>query len=123
MKRLTTFLLGLSLLMLATLSNAQTTSASTADSTNLKAYVGSYTFDSDSPIKKYIITADKGDLYGAADDYGKNKLLKQDKADTYKSTSSYGSVITFVRDAATKAVASLTMAIQGAELSAKKDNP
>ncbi|UFH53516.1 DUF3471 domain-containing protein [Spirosoma sp. KNUC1025] len=121
MKSFLTILLGMSLVILATSANAQT--ASTTDSTALKAYAGSYSFDSDSPVKKYVVTAEKGDLYGAADDYGKNKLVKQDKADTYKSTSSYGSVITFVRDAATKAVTGFTMAIQGSEMTAKKDKP
>ncbi|WP_420151198.1 DUF3471 domain-containing protein [Spirosoma sp.] len=122
MKQFLTSLLGMSLLMLATISNAQTAAPST-DSTALKAYVGSYSFDSDSPVKKYTVTTEKGELYGSADDLGKNKLVRQDKADTYKSTSSYGSVITFVRDAATKAVTGFTMAIQGTELSAKKDKP
>ena len=105
--------------------NAQTTSTSSAstDSTNLKAYTGSYTFASGSPLEKYTITADKGDLFGEADSHGKNKLVKQAKVDTYQSTSSYGSIITFVRDAATKAVTSLAISAQGTELTAKKDNP
>lgn len=111
------FLIGLS--MLVNVAKAQ--SAASADST--KAYAGSYSFASGTPIQKYVVTAEKGELYGAADDYGKNKLVKQEKADTYKSTSSYGSIITFVRDATTKAVTGLTMAIQGSELAAKKDNP
>ena len=97
--------------------------AQTASPDSVKAYVGSYTFASGSPIQKYTITTDKGDLFGEADSYGKNKLVKQAKADTYQSTSSYGSMITFVRDAASKAVTSLSMAIQGSELTAKKDNP
>lgn len=103
----------------AHLANAQ---AASADTTNLKAYAGSYTFSSGSPLQKYVISAEKGDLYGEADSYGKNKLVKQAKADTYQSTSSYGSMITFIRDAATKAITGLTMAIQGTELTAKKDN-
>lgn len=123
MKLLLNLLLIISLLALTTGVNAQTTSAASADSTNLKAYAGSYTFASDSPLQKYVITVDKGDLYGEADSYGKNKLVKQAKADTYQSTSSYGSMITFVRDASTKAITSLTIAIQGTELSAKKENP
>lgn len=117
------FLNLLLLISLAAVANAQSTPASSADSTNLKTYAGSYTFASGSPIQKYTITADKGDLYGEADSYGKNKLVKQDKVDTYKSTSSYGSIITFVRDATSKAITGLTMAIQGTELTAKKDNP
>lgn len=123
MKPLLSSLLLISLLALATVSNAQTTPAASTDTTSLKAYAGTYSFASGSPLQKYVITADKGDLYGEADSYGKNKLVKQTKADTYQSTSSYGSIITFVRDAATKAVTSLTMLIQGTELTAKKDNP
>ncbi|AKD56542.1 hypothetical protein [Spirosoma radiotolerans] len=118
MKSLLTLLLAGSLFMMATGAKAQTASAD-----SVKAYTGSYTFASGSPIQKYVITTEKGDLFGEADSYGKNKLVKQAKADTYQSTSSYGSIITFVRDAATKAVTSLTMAIQGTELTAKKDNP
>lgn len=109
-----------SLLAVVSTANAQTASA---DSANLKAYAGSYSFASGSPLQKFTVTSDKGELYGEADSYGKNKLVKQAKADTYQSTSSYGSIITFVRDAATKAITSLTMAVQGTELSAKKDNP
>ncbi|GAB3995329.1 hypothetical protein GCM10028807_35190 [Spirosoma daeguense] len=105
--------------MLAISADAQTVAAT--DSTNLTVYAGSYTFESGSPVQKYTVTSDKGELFGAADDFGKNKLIKQ-KADTYKSTSSYGSVITFTRDA-NKAVTGFTMAIQGSELSAKKDKP
>ncbi len=123
MKPLQKLLVVSSLISWATLSNAQTTPVSTADSANLKAYAGSYTFASGSPVQKYAITIDKGELYGEADSYGKNKLVKKAKADTYQSTSSYGSIITFVRDAATKAVTSLNMSAQGTELSAKKENP
>ena len=123
MKRLTLLLFGL--LTLGAAANAQNTAVpmATADSTNLSAYAGSYTFESGSPVQKFTVTAQKGDLFGEADSYGKNKLLKQPSADTYKSTSSYGSIITFSRDAATKAVTGLTMAIQGNELAAKKENP
>ena len=123
MKLFLNFLLVISLLTLTVESNAQTVTTMSVDTTNLKAYVGSYTFASGSPLQKYTITVDKEDLYGEADSYGKNKLLKQPKADTYQSTSSYGSMITFVRDAATKAVTSLSIAAQGTELAAKKDNP
>ena len=122
MKLLQKILILVSLVIGATTTNAQTTPAST-DSTNLKAYAGTYTFASGSPLQHYSISVDKGELYGEADNYGKNKLVKQAKTDTYQSTSSYGSVITFVRDAATKAVTSLTMLIQGTEISAKRDNP
>ncbi|GAB2561214.1 DUF3471 domain-containing protein [Spirosoma areae] len=120
MKQTLNLLLLISLLTIATGANAQTAST---DSTNLKAYVGSYTFSGGSPVQKFTVTAEKGELFGEADSYGRNKLLKQAKADTYQSTSSYGSIITFVRDAATKAVTSLTLAAQGNELAAKKDNP
>ncbi|MBD2702401.1 DUF3471 domain-containing protein [Spirosoma sp. BT702] len=118
MKRIFFFGLIISLFTLATSANAQTASAD-----SLMAYSGSYTFASGSPIQKFTVTSDKGELFGEADSYGKNKLLKQPKADTYKSTSSYGSVITFTRDAATKSVTGFTMAIEGNELSAKKDKP
>ncbi|GAB3557212.1 DUF3471 domain-containing protein [Spirosoma fluminis] len=120
MKMYRNLFLIIGLLFAATTTKAQTTGAA-ADST--KAYTGAYTFASGSPIQKFTVTSEKGDLYGEADSYGKNKLLKQAKADTYQSTSSYGSVITFRRDATTKAITGLTMAVQGNELSAKKDNP
>ena len=123
MKTILSVMLLSSLLAMATVSNAQTAPApaTTTDSTALKAYVGSYTFGSGSPVSKYIITTEKGELYGEADSYGRNKLIKQAAADTYQSTSSYGSIIKFVRDAGTKAVTSLTLAAQGNDLSAKKD--
>ncbi len=113
------------IVLIAGTANAQTSSpaSSSTDSTTLRAYVGSYTFASGSPVQKYIISIQKGELFGAADSFGENKLVKQAKADTYQSTSSYGSIITFVRDATTKAVTGLTLAIQGTELSAKRDNP
>ena len=118
-----TLLLG-SLLAIASPSNAQMTPAATStDSTALQAYVGTYTFGSGSPITKYKISSAKGELYGEADEYGKNKLVKQAAADTYQSTSSYGAMITFVRDATSKTVNSLTLVAQGTELSAKKDTP
>ncbi|GAB3031432.1 DUF3471 domain-containing protein [Spirosoma pulveris] len=120
MKYVLNLILVVCLLAIGTKSNAQTAPADTA---NLKAYAGSYTFASGSPIQKFTVTTEKGELFGEADTFGKNKLVKQAKADTYQSTSSYGSIITFVRDAATKAVTSMTMAVQGTELAAKKDNP
>ncbi|GAB4024153.1 DUF3471 domain-containing protein [Spirosoma gilvum] len=118
MKTILTLLLSSSLLALTTTAFAQTTGT---DSTALKAYAGSYTFESGNPIQKFIVTIDKGELFGEVDGYGKNKLLKQDKTDTFKSTSSYGSVITFNRDASSKAVTGFSMAIQGSTLTAKKD--
>lgn len=118
MKTILTMLVGLVLFGMGTPSNAQTT---VADSAALNVYAGSYTFESGSPIQKFTVTTDKRELYGEADSYGKNKLIKQDKADTFKSTSSYGSVITFNRDATSKAVTGFSMAIEGATLTAKKD--
>ena len=124
---LTTWLLtSLFIVTIAFTATAQTTTAPAtapaADSTNLSAYAGAYTFGSGSPVQKFTVSAEKGELYGEADTYGKNKLIKQTKADTYQSTSSYGSTITFVRDATTKAITGLTLSAQGTELSAKKDN-
>ncbi len=109
----------LCLTALSVAANAQTT----APADSLKAYVGTYTFSSGSPVSKFTVTADKGVLYGEADGYGSNKLVKQPAADTYQSTSSYGSMITFRRDATTKAVTNLTLSAQGNELSAKKETP
>ncbi|AQG80041.1 DUF3471 domain-containing protein [Spirosoma montaniterrae] len=106
-------------LLFAVSAAAQAQTTATTDS--LSAYAGSYTFSSGSPINKFAVTAEKGELFGEADSYGKNKLVKQPKADMYQSTSSYGSIITFIRDAATKAVTGLTLTIQGTELSAKKE--
>lgn len=119
MKYAKTLSLLIGLLISITAVNAQTVAA---DSTNLSAYVGTYTFPSGSPVQKMTVTVDKGKLYGEADSYGKNELLKQEQASTYKSTSSYGSIITFLRDAAMNAVTGFTMAVQGAELTAKKDD-
>lgn len=119
MNHVKTLSLLIGLLISFTAVNAQTV---TADSTNLNAYIGTYTFSSGSPIEKMSVTVDNGKLYGEADSYGKNELLKQEQANTYKSTSSYGSIITFMRDAATSAVTGLTMAVQGTELTAKKND-
>lgn len=91
-----------------------------ADSTDLQAYAGTYEFASGSPVGQFVVKLVNGDLYGEADAYGANKLLKQSEPDTFKSTSQYGSVLTFTRDAATKAVTGFKMAIQGQELVAKK---
>lgn len=91
-----------------------------ADSTDLQAYVGTYTFESGSPINQFVIKVEKGELFGEADVYGANKLLKQEKPDTFKSTSQYGSVLTFTRDPATKAITGFRMAIMDQELVAKK---
>ena len=123
---LTTWLLTGVLTIAAITTNAQTQPATapvpSADSTNLSAYTGAYTFGSGSPVQKFTVSTEKGELYGEADSFGKNKLVKQAKADTYQSTSSYGSIIIFVRDATTKAVTGLTLAALDTELVAKKDN-
>ena len=71
------------LLAVATTASAQ----STAPADSLTAYVGIYTFSPGSPVSKFTVTAEKGVLYGEADSYGKNKLVKQPAADTYQSTS------------------------------------
>lgn len=125
MKSIVSILLLMGLLARALVSNAQTNNApvTLADSTNLGDYTGVYTFASGSPVQKFTVSVEKGILMGEADSYGKNKLLMQAKSDTYKSTSSYGSIITFVRDPASKDVTGLTLATQGTELLAKKDKP
>lgn len=97
--------------------------AQTPAADSLNAYAGTYTFASGSPVNTFIVTVDQGTLYGEVDGNGKNKLLKQPAVDTFKSTSSYGSVITFLRDAATKAITGFTLIAQGTELSAKKEKP
>ena len=124
---LTTYLLASLLTMATTITSFAQTAQPAAvpipstDSTNLSAYTGVYSFNSGSPIQKFTVSTEKGELFGEADGFGKNKLVKQAKADTYQSTSSYGSIITFVRDA--KAVTGLTLAAQGTELVGKKENP
>lgn len=96
------------------------TSTTTAAAGNLRDYVGTYTFESGSPLSTYTITVKADELYGDAG-MGTYKLLKQESADQYKSTSSYGSVITFTRDATTKQVTGLSLAAQGQQLSATKN--
>ena len=92
-----------------------------ADSTDLKAYAGTYTFAPNDNVKQYIITVENGELYGAVDTNPKNKLVKQAAADTFKSTSQYGSIFTFSRDAASKQVTGFKIQIMGNELTATKD--
>lgn len=91
-----------------------------ADSTDLQAYAGTYLFESGSPINQFVVKLEKGELFGEADAYGANKLLKQEQPDTFKSTSQYGSILTFRRDPATKAVTGFKMAIMGQELVATR---
>lgn len=64
----------------------------------------------------YKVTKEGGFLYGEADSYGNNKLLKQKEVDTYVSTSSYGSTITFTRDQATKKITGIKLLLQGNEV-------
>lgn len=111
------------LTLAATTTYAQTTAApaaASADTTNLSVYAGTYSFGSGSPINTYTVTVKDGSLHGDAG-MGTYKLVKQAKADTYQSTSSYGSMITFLRDAVTKAITGLNIAAQGQEFSATKD--
>lgn len=118
-KNMKTRLLTLACLLITGLAaNAQTPAAD-----SLTAYVGTYSFASGSPVNKFVVTIEKGDLYGEADGNGTNKLLKQPAADTFKSTSTYGSVITFSRDAATKAVTGFVLVAQDTELQARRDKP
>ncbi|MBO0939120.1 DUF3471 domain-containing protein [Fibrella sp. HMF5335] len=106
--------------LIASPSFAQTPAPARTDTTNLAAYAGTYTFASGSPISSYTVVVKDGSLSGDAG-MGNFKLVKQPKADTFQSTSSYGSIITFIRDATTKAVTGLTLAAQGQELSAVKE--
>jgi hypothetical protein len=91
-------------------------------SADLQEYVGEYTFSTPgSPISSFYVTEKSGELFGEADSYGANKLLKQAEADTFVSTSSYGSTIIFVRHAETKKVTGLQLIIQGNTLEASKE--
>ncbi len=98
---------------------ATTTATTATTAANLSEYAGTYAFADGSPISTYTITVKDGNLEGDAG-MGTYKLVKQPKADQYQSTSSYGSIITFVRDTATKAITGLTLAVQGQEVAAKK---
>lgn len=105
---------------------AQTTASSTPAASapaaaNLKEYAGNYTFADGSPVAKFTVLEKDGEIFGEADSYGSNKLVKQSEADTYQSTSSYGSIIVFQRDPTTKAVTGLILKVQGQEVAAKKD--
>jgi hypothetical protein len=85
---------------------------------SLDEYVGDYKMSDF--FATYKITLDGGNLYGEADSYGANKLIKQKEADTFVSTSSYGSTIIFTRDATTKKVTGLKLMLQGNEVTGKK---
>lgn len=85
---------------------------------SLAEYVGEYKMSA--LFTTYKITIDGGNLYGEADSYGANKLIKQKVADTFLSTSSYGSTIVFTRDASTKKVTGIKMILQGNEVTGTK---
>ena len=85
---------------------------------SLAEYVGEYKMSDF--FARYSITIDGDNLYGEADSYGANKLIKQKEADTFVSTSSYGSTIVFTRDVTTKKVTGLKISIQGSEAIGKK---
>ena len=81
---------------------------------SLDEYIGEYKMKEYFSI--YKISKDGGFIYGEADNYGNNKLLKQKEIDTYVSTSSYGSIIIFTRDVTTKKVTGIKMILQGNEV-------
>ena len=85
---------------------------------SLAEYVGEYQMSA--LFATYKITIDGGNLYGEADSYGANKLIKQKELDTFLSTSSYGSTIVFIRDATTKKVTGIKLNLQGNEVTGKK---
>ena len=85
---------------------------------SLAEYVGEYKMSAF--FATYKITIDGGNLYGEADSYGANKLIKQKDADTFLSTSSYGSTIVFIRDATTKKVTGIKLNLQGNEATGTK---
>lgn len=85
-------------------------------SNNYQEYVGKYKMAENGFITNYNITIKDGELYGAADDYGANRLIKQKDADTFLSTSQYGSTIIFQRDSDTKKVKGLKLVLQNNEM-------
>jgi hypothetical protein len=85
---------------------------------SLSEYVGEYKMSAFFSL--YKITLSGGELYGEADSYGANKLIKQKEVDTFVSTSSYGSTIIFTRDETTKKVTGLKILLQGNEVIGKK---
>ena len=112
-----------SLTAVAQSSTTPTAVTATTDADTLQAalreYAGTYNFADGSPISTYSVTVKAGHLHGDAG-MGDYKLVKQPKADQFQSTSSYGSVITFTRDATTKAVTGLTLSARGQELTATR---
>ena len=81
---------------------------------SLDEYIGEYKMKEYFSV--YKVSKDGGFIYGEADNYGNNKLLKQKEIDTYVSTSSYGSIIIFTRDVTTKKVTGIKMILQGNEV-------
>jgi hypothetical protein len=81
---------------------------------SLDEYLGDYKMKD--LFSVYKVTKNEGFLYGEADSFGNNKLLKQKEVDTYVSTSSYGSTIIFTRDEITKKVVGIKLILQGNEV-------
>lgn len=114
------FLLSLGSLTALAQNSTNPTATTATDTDALQAYAGTYSFASGSPVETYSVTVKDGHLHGDAG-MGNYKLNKLDKTDQFQSTSSYGSIITFTRDATTKAVTGLTLAAQGQEITATKE--
>ncbi len=87
---------------------------------SLEVYVGTYNFKDSNIFSTYTITLKEGALYGEADSYGPNKLIKKEKPDVFQSTSQYGSIITFKRNADTKKITGLSLFIQETEMNAER---
>ncbi len=118
MKKLFSFLFIVGLFSTSTVFAAKPSVATPADS--LSEYVGTYELKDGSYFAAYIITLKDGVLYGEADSFGANKLIKQKETDKFLSTSSYGSIITFARNAESKKVTGLVISLQGTSLEAIK---
>ena len=86
----------------------------------LEEYVGTYNFKDSGYFSSYTITLKDSALYGEADSYGVNKLIKQDKPDVFQSTSQYGSIITFKRNPDTKKITGLMLLIQNTEMNGER---
>lgn len=98
----------------------KTTSAS-SDATDLKQYVGVYTFTEG--FSKCTIELKNGDLYVEIDQHGQYRVVAQlPQADKFKSTSSYGTMFTFLRNDE-KAINRLKVELMGQELIGTKQKP
>ena len=86
----------------------------------LSEYVGTYNFKDSGYFSTYAITLKDSALYGEADSYGANKLIKKDKPDVFQSTSQYGSIITFKRNPDTKKITGLMLMIENTEMNAER---